>query len=82
MWLAGTPLSDDLVVELVERLQRHGASHTAQALYGAAVKGRSAAVLDSYDCKNILAVLGDRPAGFEELQSVLLRQLTRRRERL
>lgn len=80
MWLAGTSLSDDLVVELAKRLQHHGAQHTAQALYRAALGRRPAAVLDDYDRRNILAVLDDRPAGFEELHSVLLRQINRASE--
>ena len=83
MWVAGTLLSDDLVIELVKRLQRDGAEHTAQAIYGAAIKGQSAAVLDSYDRRNVLAALEDRPAGLEELRSVLLREhLWRQREGL
>ena len=73
VWLAGTLLSDDLVIELVKRLQRKGAGHTAQAIYRAAVTGQSATVLDSYDRRNILAALDDRPARLEELRGVLLR---------
>jgi len=82
VWLAGTALSDDLVVELAKRLQRIGAQHTAQALLSAATKGRSAARLDSQDRMNILAALEDAPDGLEELQSVLLREVERRREGL
>ena len=78
MWLAGTLLSDELVVELVKRLQRNGAEHTAQAIYRAAFTGQSAAMLDSYDRRNVLAVLADRPAGLEELRDVLLREQGRR----
>ena len=78
MWVAGTLLSDELVIELVKRLQRHGAEHTAQAIYRTAIKGQSAAVLDSYDRRNILAALDDRPAGLEELRDVLLRQASAR----
>ena len=78
MWLAGAHLSDDLVVELVKRLQRNGAEHTAQAIYSAARTGRSAPVLDSYDRRNMLAALDDPPAGLEELRSVLLGELTGR----
>ena len=74
MWLAGTLLSDELVIDLVKRLQRSGAEHTAQAIYRAAIKGQSAAVLDSYDRRNILAALDNRPAGLEELRGVLLRE--------
>ena len=80
MWLAGVPLSDDLVVELAQRLQRYGSQRTAQALLRAAVSGRSAATLDAQDRENILAVLDDPPAGLEELQGVLLREIRRRRE--
>ena len=80
MWLAGVSLTDDLVVELAQRLQRDGAQHTAQALLKAAVKGQSAAALDTQDRKNILAVLDDPPAGLEELQGVLLREIRRLRE--
>ena len=80
MWLAGVPLSDDLVVELAQRLQRYGSQQTAQALLRAAVSGRSAATLDAQDRENILAVLDDPPAGLEELQGVLLREIRRRRE--
>jgi hypothetical protein len=68
VWLAGVSLTDDLVVELAQRLQRNGAQHTAQALLKAAVSGRSTAALDTQDRKNILAVLDDLPAGLEELQ--------------
>ena len=78
MWVAGTLLSDELVIELVKRLQRHGAEHTAQAIYRTAIKGQSAAVLDSYDRRNILTALDDRPAGLEELRDVLLRQASAR----
>ena len=78
MWLAGVSLSDDLVVELAQRLQRNGAQHTAQALLKAAIRGTSAAALDTQDRKNILAVLDDPPAGLEELQGVLLREIRRR----
>ena len=74
MWLAGTLLSDELVIELVKRLQRNGAEHTAQAIYRAAIRGQSAAVLDSYDRRNVLAALDDRPVGLEELRGVLLRE--------
>ena len=74
MWLAGTLLSDELVVELVKRLQRNGAEHTAQAIYRAALTGQSAAMLDSYDRSNVLAALDDRPAGLEELRGALLRE--------
>ena len=74
MWLAGTLLSDELVLELVQRLQRNGAEHTAQAIFKAAIKGQSTAILDSYDRRNILAVLDDQPAGLEELRAVLLRE--------
>ena len=79
MWLAGVSLSDDLVVELAQKLQRNGAQHTAQALLKAAVNGRSTATLDTQDRKNILAVLDDPPAGLEELQGVLLSEIRRRR---
>ena len=78
MWLAGVSLSDDLVVELAQRLQRNGAQHTAQALLKAAIIGTSTATLDTQDRKNILAVLDDPPAGLEELQGVLLREVRRR----
>jgi hypothetical protein len=78
VWVAGTVLSDELVIELVKRLQRHGAEHTAQAIYRAAIKGRSAAILDSYDRRNILTALDDRPAGLDELRSVLLRERERK----
>ena len=78
MWLAGVSLSDDLVVELAQRLQGNGAQHTAQALLKAAIRGTSAAALDTQDRKNILAVLDDPPAGLEELQGVLLREVRRR----
>ena len=77
VWIAGTLLSDDLVVDLVKRLQRNGAEHTAQAIYGAAIKGRTAAVLDSYDRRNILAALDDRPASLEELRAALLEERQR-----
>ena len=80
VWLAGTSLSDDLVVELARRLERNGAHVTAQALLRAAVRGRSAAALDRNDRGNILAALTDRPADFEELYNVLLRQIERRRD--
>ena len=82
MWLAGVSLSDDLVVELAQRLQRNGSQRTAQALLRAAVSGRSTAALDPQDRQNILAVLDDPPAGLEELQGVLLREIRRRREEL
>jgi hypothetical protein len=72
VWLAGISLSDDLVVELAKRLQRNHAQRTAQALLSAAVKGRSAVILDSYDRKNILAVLANPPPGLEELREALL----------
>jgi hypothetical protein len=78
MWLAGVSLTDDLVVELAQRLQRNDLRHTAEALLKAAVSGRSAAALDTQDRKNILAVLDDPPSGFEELQAVLLREIRRR----
>ena len=77
MWLAGVSLTDDLVVELAQRLQLSGADRTAQALLRAAVSGRSTAGLDTRDRKNILAVLEDPPAGLEELQVVLLREVKR-----
>ena len=80
MWLAGVSLTDDLVVELAQRLQRNGLQRTAEALLKAAVSGRSAAALDTQDRKNIVAVLEDPPAGFEELQAVLLREIRRRGE--
>lgn len=82
MWLAGVSLSDDLVVELAQRLQRSGSQRTAQALLRAAVSGRSTAALDPQDRQNILAALDDPPAGLEELQGVLLREIRRRREEL
>ena len=82
MWLAGTSLSDDLVVELARRLERNGAHVTAQTLLSAALRGRSAAPLDRYDRRNILAALTDRPSDFEELYTVLLRQIERRRDGL
>src|SRR6185503_584331 len=65
----GVSLTEDLVVELAQRLQRDGAQHTAQALLKAAISGRSTAALDTQDRKNILAVLDDPPPGLEELQS-------------
>ena len=40
--------------------------------------GRSTAALDMRDRENILAVLEDPPAGLEELQVVLLREIRRR----
>ena len=80
MSLAGVSLSDDLVVELAQRLQSNGAQRTAQALLKAATSGSSAAALDAQDRKNILAVLDHPPAGLEELQGVLLREIRRRRE--
>jgi hypothetical protein len=80
VWLAGVSLTDDLVVELAQRLQRNGAQHTAQALLKAAVSGRSTAALDTQDRKNILTVLDDPPSGLEELQGVLLREIRRRGE--
>ena len=79
VWLAGTPLSDDLVVELARRLQRNGAEHTAQVIYTAARRGEAAAMLDGYDRRNILAALDDVPAGFEQLHDVLLREIERHR---
>ena len=78
MWVAGTLLSDELVIELVKRLQRYGAEHTAQAIYRAAIKGQSAAILDSYDRRSILTALDDRPAGLDELRSVLLQEHERK----
>jgi hypothetical protein len=80
MWLAGVSLSDDLVVELAQRLQRHGSQRTAHALLKAAVSGRSTAALDTRDRKNILVVLDEPPAGLEERQGVPLREIRRRRE--
>jgi hypothetical protein len=78
VWLAGTLLSDELVIELVKRLQRNGAEHTAQAIYRAAITGQSTAVLDSYDRRNVLAALDDRPANLEDLRGVLMREQARR----
>lgn len=80
MWLAGTSPSDDLVVELAQRLEKNGAHVTAQALSSAALRRRSAAPLDRYDRRNILAALTDRPADFEELYTVLQRQVERHRD--
>jgi hypothetical protein len=80
VWLAGVALSDDLVVELAQRLQRNGAERTAQALLKAAISGRSTAALGPEDRTNILAVLADPPLpGLEELHGVLLREVRRRR---
>ena len=81
MWLAGVSLSDDLVVELAKRLQRNGAERTAQALLSAAMKGRSAATLDSSDRKHIHAALDDPPPGLEELRAVVLPNLVPWRRR-
>ena len=79
MWLAGVSLTDDLVVELAQRLQRSGVQHTAQALLKAAISGRSTAALDTQDRKNILAVLDDDPpAGLEELQAYYCGGIRRR----
>jgi hypothetical protein len=74
VWLAGISLSDDLVVELAKRLQRDRAERTAQVLLSAAARGRSAAVLDSHDRKNILAALDNPPPGLEELRGALLKE--------
>ena len=80
VWLAGVSLSDDLVVELAQRLQRNGAERTAQALLKAAISGRSTAALGREDRTNILAVLADPPLpGLEELHGVLLREVRRGR---
>jgi len=82
MWLAGVSLTDDLVVELAQRLQRSGSEQTAQALLTAAISGRSTAALDAHDRENILAVLDPLPPGLEELQGALLRGIRRRRKGL
>lgn len=70
MWFAGLSLSDDLVVELAQRLQHYGSQRASQALLRAAVSGRSTAALETQDRENILAVLDDPPAGLEKLQGV------------
>jgi hypothetical protein len=78
VWLAGVALTDDMVVELAQRLQRIGADQTAQALLKAAMNDRSTAALDAGDRKRILAALDDPPPGLAELQAVLVREVGRR----
>ena len=43
------------------------------------MSGRPTAALDTQDRKNILAVLDEPPAGFEDLHRVLLREIERHR---
>jgi hypothetical protein len=83
VWVAGILLSDDLVVDLVKRLQRHGCRvHGPSHLQSGNERtvDRRAQQLRPQD---ILAALDDRPAGLEELRAVLLREHdSRQREAL
>ena len=72
MRLAGLDITDDCVLELVNRLRRAELDHQADRIEGALVSQQPDVALTIPDRVAILTVLDDPPAGLAELREVLL----------
>jgi hypothetical protein len=75
MWLAGIPIADDQVVELVTRLRAVGITTTADHLERTLDRGARIVALEEYDRHAILRVLEDCPDELGDLRATLLQEV-------
>jgi hypothetical protein len=75
MWLAGIPVADDQVVELVERLRAADLDPYADHLQRALDRGARIVALEEDDRHAILRALDDRPEKLTELRATLVQEV-------
>ena len=74
MWLAGIPVADDQVVELIERLRAAEITTTADHLERTLDRGARIVALDENDRHAILRVLEDCPEELTGLRATLVQE--------
>lgn len=74
MWLAGIPVADEHVVELVGRLRDADLHPTADHLQRTLDRGARIVALDGNDRHAILRVLEERPDELLELRATLIQE--------
>lgn len=74
MWLAGIPVPDTAVVELIDLLRAAGLDTHAEHLQRTLDRGARIVALDEADRHAILRVLADAPEELLELRATLLQE--------
>ena len=83
MWLAGIPVRDTAVVELIDRLRAEEFDTHADHLQRTLDRGARIVALDAADRHAILRVLADAPDELLELRATLVQEVAwRQREGL